>query len=173
MTITQEHSMSDGILKFNEADPEVTRMAESAYEVVSQKSRGDVVFHEEIEEAFGIKRQTGKWGAAITRLKEITEERTGIVLIGFKDKGIGLRLPTAAEQAIDIPRREMRLGAKRLERRADQAMLVPRQELSPHQIVARARHVEGAKQQANRLRDTANRLAKLFKSPSDALSEAC
>ena len=117
-------------------------MASAAYDhVIGRFQRGQTIPWEDIEQAFGIPRHTGRWSSAIVRLKERTLTERGIIL--HAEKMLGLRLLTPGE-SLQLQRRDLTTVARRLRRRVREVSLIPDGEMTAHEMHVRAKQAEAA-----------------------------
>jgi hypothetical protein len=110
-----------------EQNPEIGQGVEAAFQAAEGLTRGDVLTHERIEQAFGIRRYTSWWTRGIQLLRRRMQDERGIWLAS--DTTVGYRLAPHRVQIAEGPRRTKR-AARQIERGLRSVRALPDGELS-------------------------------------------
>lgn len=116
--------------------------------LVDPLNRGDVVAHESIEAAAGIKRYSERWGALIKKWRRRMSRERGISLVSVID--VGYKLATKEEQINVVPVKLQKQALRRNRRAINELACTPEGELSVHQRRVKHYRLE-AMQTSNRL----------------------
>lgn len=125
----ESKSQDERILPFNQRNDVLAEAVDSVMQVLSSLNRGDVLLHEDAEQASGMARYSEHWGQLIAKLKGRMLRERGIALVSLKE--IGYKLATTREQNEDVPVNRMRRAAKQVARGINELSALPPQELTP------------------------------------------